>query len=287
MAAMFRRVAIVGVGMVGGSLGRACLARGLAETVVGIDPAPGVLEKALELGAVTEAAAFLRDGIAGADLVVLAAPVLASLALLDEIAPFVGQDTLVTDVCSTKGVLLKRAEEALPEYTLFVGGHPMAGSEKEGVGALDEHLFENAVYVLTGEGEALERMVGLVQGLGAVPLVMDAGKHDRLVAAVSHLPHMAASALVRSVAGLEMRAELLALAAGGFRDTTRVAMGSPQMWKDICLTNRENVVELLDRLVDELVSVRELVAAGNADGLLEHFREAREFRLQVPVRGKY
>lgn len=287
MAVLFRRVAIVGVGMVGGSLGRAMLSRGLVDEVVGIDATLGAVEQALGLGAITAAGDDL-SAVSDADLVILATPVNTTLRLLPELSAWLKAGAVVTDVCSTKADVVSRALEVLPDDVVFVGGHPMAGSEKQGVTALDENLFENAIYVLTvDESPASEKMAALVRGLGAVPLVMDAQKHDRLVAAISHLPHLVATALVSAVAGMKAeKNELLALAAGGFRDTTRVALGNPEMWKDICLTNRENILALMDQLMDEMMTVRRMVAAGAADGLTKHFREARDFRLQVPSRGK-
>ena len=287
MAVLFQRAVIVGVGMVGGSLGRAMLSRGLVREVVGIDATLGAMEQAVALGAVTAAGDDL-SAVSGADLVILATPVNTTLRLLWELPAWLQAGAVVTDVCSTKADVVSRAEEVLPAGVTFVGGHPMAGSEKQGVTALDENLFENAIYVLTAnESPALEKMAALVRGLGAVPLVMAAQKHDRLVAAISHLPHLVATALVSAVAGMKAeKNELLALAAGGFRDTTRVALGNPEMWQDICLTNRENILALLDQLVDELMSVRRMVATGAAEGLTKHFRAARDFRLQVPSRGK-
>ncbi|MCW3491299.1 prephenate dehydrogenase [Dethiobacter alkaliphilus] len=287
MGFIFERAALVGVGMVGGSLGRAMLGRGLVKDVVGIDPTGA--DKALELGAVTETAATLKEGVAHADLVVLAAPVMAVLELLPQLASLLKAGAVVTDVSSTKAMVMDKAAEVLPESVTFVGGHPMAGSEKDGVEALDENLFENAVYVLTyGAGDSQgDRVATLVEKLGAVPVKMDAGQHDRVVASVSHLPHMAASALAETVAANdEDRERIMTLAASGFRDTTRVAMGSPQMWRDICLTNHEHITDLMDTYIKELAEVRDLVASGDGTGLLEHFERARDFRRQVPGRGK-
>jgi prephenate dehydrogenase len=293
MGFLFQRVALIGVGMVGGSLGRAMLSRGLAREVVGIDTQPGVLKQALALGAVNRAASSLAEGVAGADLVVLAAPVMASIGLLPAIASHLSQGAIVTDVCSTKAEITKIAVATLPATTCFVGGHPMAGSEKDGVNALDENLFENAVYVLTAEAvkgmqlEPYQRVRTLVQELGAMVVEMDALQHDRVATYVSHLPHMAASVLAETVsANMDDRERIITLASGGFRDTTRIAMGNPQMWKDICLTNREQIVGLMERYIQELTDVRALVAAADGTGLVKHFERAKEFRLQVPSRGK-
>jgi prephenate dehydrogenase len=277
--------------MVGGSLGRALLTRKLAGEVVGVDPTPGVLEKALELGAVSSGAASLTAGVAGADLIVLATPVGTTLSLLSDLGMLVGEEkVLVSDVCSTKARVVSHAASVLPPTVSFIGGHPMAGSEKEGVEALDEALFENALYILTAASAsdpfALEAMEKLVKGLGAVPVVMEASQHDRVVAAISHLPHMVASALTQTAAGCtEYRNEMLALAAGGFRDTTRVAMGNPEMWKDICLSNSDNIIAMMDGFSKELATLRTLIAEGKEKALLAYFDQAREFRQRVPFRG--
>ncbi len=292
MSPAFKKALIIGVGMVGGSLGRALLARKLAAEVVGVDSVSGVLEKAVELGAVSYGAPSLADGVVGADLIILAAPVGATISLLTELATLVNdKNVLISDVCSTKAKIVSHAASVLPPTASFIGGHPMAGSEKEGVNALDEALFENALYILTASSGndpfALEAMEKLVKGLGAVPMVMDAAQHDRVVAAISHLPHMAASALAQTAAGCtNYRNELLSLAAGGFRDTTRVAMGNPEMWKDICLSNRDNILTMLDSYSKELTALRSLIAEGEENKLLAYLEQAREFRRQVPSRGK-
>jgi len=286
---LFRRVAIIGVGMMGGSLGRALLSRGLAGEVVGFDAAPVALRAAKVLGAISRSAASLAEVVSGAELVVLAAPVGAVIKLLPEVARLADKGSIITDVCSTKLQILKAAE-TLPEGISFVGGHPMAGSEKDGVVALDENLLEKAVYVLTpvgkGRPEILKKMAVLVRRLGAVPLILGAKEHDELVAAISHLPHLAATALVRTVEEKrEEREGLLKLAAGGFRDTTRVAMGNPKMWKDVYMSNRENIVPLLDEYIGQLERLRELTKLGDEDGLLAAFHDARNFRQQIPHRG--
>ena len=291
MARVFGQVTIIGVGMIGGSLGRALLARGLAKRVIGVDSSPAALSAAAALGAVSRGTLSLAEGLRGAELVILATPVMATLKLLPELGRLAGDTLLVSDVSSTKEQVVRVATGALPAFASFIGGHPMAGSDKAGVEALDENLFENALYILTTDEqtrpEALEAMRGLVQGLGAVPAVMDARRHDLLVGAVSHLPHLAATALVAAVAGKQdYKNELLALAVGGFRDTTRVALGDPEMWKDICLTNAENIVRLLDDYIGVLVRLRELTGRGDGEALLAGFRAASEFRRQVPHRSK-
>lgn len=283
----FSCAAIIGVGMLGGSLGKALLERGLAKEVVGYDRDKNVLDKALTLGAVTQGTLSLEEAVKKSDLVILAAPVMATLKLLPQIAPLLAAGTIVTDVCSTKKNIMVEALKVLPPTVAFVGGHPMAGSEKDGVEALDANLFENAIYVITSPyQDALARIKQLVQNLGAIPAEFPPDKHDELVAAVSHLPHLAATALVNAVAGMKETSELQLLAAGGFRDTTRIAMGSPQMWRDICLTNGDPICVMLDKLIKELQTLRRLVAEGDGEQLYTQFAQARQFRQNIPARDK-
>lgn len=290
MTQLFTQVAIIGVGMIGGSLGRALLSRGLAGEVVGFDIVQAETEKAKELGAVSRGASSLAECVSGAQLIVLAAPVGAAIKLLPEVARLADKGSIITDVCSTKQQLVQVAE-TLPDGVSFVGGHPMAGSERDGCQALDEMLFEQAVYILTptinSSAADLETMSALAHRLGAKPLVLEGGEHDQLVGAVSHLPHLAAAALVRTLEKKPwQRQRFLALAAGGFRDTTRVAMGNPEMWKDICLSNRETIAKLLADYIKELEYLRLLTLSGNEEALDGAFRLARDFRRQFRARAE-
>jgi prephenate dehydrogenase len=276
--------------MIGASLGRALLSRGLAGEVIGFDQAPAVLEAARGLSAISRGALTLAESLSGSQLVILATPAEAAVRLLPEVALLADKGSIISDVCSTKRQIVQAAER-LPAELSFVGGHPMAGSEKDGCRALDEGLFEDAVYVLTparnGDPAVLETMKTLVRQLGAKPLVLEAGEHDELVGAVSHLPHLAAAALVRTLERKSgQRQKYLTLAAGGFRDTTRVAMGNPEMWKDICLSNRENIDRLLTDYIRELTHLRLLTLFGDEEALTVFFRRAREFRRKFPVRGQ-
>jgi len=279
---LFGRVAVIGVGMIGASLGRALLSRRIAGEVAGFDTDQAMLETARALGAVSCTTSSLAECVSGAQLTVLATPVGTAVSLLPEVGRLAMPGSMISDVCSTKRQLVQVAE-MLPDGVSFVGGHPMAGSEKGGCQALDERLFEQAVYVLTpldnGDPLALETMQLLVRRLGADPLVLGAEEHDELVGTVSHLPHLAAVALALTVERkTEQREKLLLLAAGGFRDTTRIAMGSPEMWKDICLSNRENIERLLGLYIRELEYLRLIV--GDEKALVDTFQLAREFRRQ-------
>lgn len=279
------RVAVLGLGLMGGSLGLALRRTGLAASVAGYDVAPDTVERALARGAIDLACAAPGEAAAGADLVVLAAPVLAEKDLLTAVASVLAPTTVITDLGSTKRQVVEWARELLPDPLRFVGGHPMAGSERSGVEAASADLFQNAVWCLTPapwtDATALRLVAELAQRLGAAPLVLDAAEHDELVAGASHLPLVAAAALVRVATSSGEWAQMGRLAAGGFRDSTRVASGDIQMARDICLTNRDALVRWLDRYIGELSSVRDVLAAtdgSNGDTIARWFAEARRAR---------
>jgi prephenate dehydrogenase len=284
---LFERVAILGLGLMGGSLGLALRAvggasgaalkgrrtngalkggrAGVARVVAGYDAAPGVAERARARGAVDVACASVAEAVAGADLVVLAAPVLALRDLLRAIAPHLAPSAVVTDLGSTKAEVVGWAAESLPDPSCFVGGHPMAGSEWSGIEAADVDLYRACVWCLTPTPHtapaALARVTALVKRIGARPLLLDAAAHDAAVAAISHLPLVAAAALTLAAAGRPEWPLARRLAAGGFRDTTRVASGDPHMARDICLTNTQPLVECLDAYLAALHDLRERIAA--------------------------
>ena len=282
MAEQFGRAAVLGLGLIGGSLGLALRERNLATTVAGYDPLPGRAERARERGAITVTADSLAETVRGAELVVLAAPVGAIPTLMETIAPALDPAALVTDTGSVKRSVCAAAAARLPNPSRFVGGHPMAGREHSGIEAADAALFAGVVWCLTPESAtnraALGRLDALVRTLGATPLTLDADWHDVLVGGVSHLPLVAAAALVTTVADNPAAPNALELAAGGFRDTTRVASGSPIMARDIMLANADNVAAWLERYMAELAHLRALILAGNAEGIERAFTQAKSAR---------
>ena len=271
-----RRAQVVGMGLIGGSIGMALRERGW--TVTGYDREPAHAARALELGAVD---AVGTDG--NAHVTFVATPV---RAVADEVRQALeAGDGLVTDVGSVKGAIV----DAVGPEPRFVAGHPMAGSERDGVEGSDPNLFRGAVWVLTPtehtEGRAFAEVRSIVSALGAEVVSMPAEAHDRMVAVVSHVPHLTAATLMTlaSERSTDHRA-LLRLAAGGFRDMTRIASGHPAIWPDICAENRGAILDALDGLIAQLGEVREVVAGGEADRLRKLLEGAREARLNLPVR---
>ena len=279
----FRRVAVIGVGLIGGSFGMALRNRGLADEIVGVGRNEGRLQRAVELGAVDSWTLDLREGITGADLVYVATPVGLVLDFMEKVLPYVTPDCIITDAGSTKAEICRRADELVGDRAMFVGGHPMAGSEEAGIEAATGDLFEGTTYVLTPTSatkpEAVEKMRRVAEGIGARVLVMDPDAHDRCVAVISHFPHLMAAALVLlAEQESERNPDLLDLVAGSFKDMTRVAGSPPVLWRDICMSNVKSVSEAAAEfrlLVDRAV---ELMQAGDARSLEDWFAGAKSVR---------
>ncbi|MDY6918553.1 MAG: prephenate dehydrogenase/arogenate dehydrogenase family protein [Chloroflexota bacterium] len=276
-----KRIGIIGLGLIGGSLGLA-LRRAMADVdVVGFARRKEVASRAVERGAVGRAVPELRGVVRGADLVIIATPVLAVREVLAGIAESLDAGAVVTDVASTKAEVMRWAEEFLPPEVSFVGGHPMAGREVSGIDAADAGLFTGCTYCLvrgpSATREAVDRLEGLVRSIGARPLLIDASEHDMSVAAISHLPLLLSSALVSLTARSEEWPRMAGLASSGFRDVTRLASGSPEMSRDICLTNREAILRWLDGYVHELGELQRLLTEQDAQ-VEQFFRDVKERR---------
>ena len=268
------RAAIIGTGLIGGSIGMALRARGWY--VTGHDHDHTRAERAKALGALDEIGSD-----PDAEVTFVATPVSSVAAIARQAATPTG---IVTDVGSVKGPIV-----AAVDHPRFVGGHPMAGSEQEGVDGADPELFEGATWVLTPtehtDPEAYARLRSIVSSFGADVLAIPPDRHDALVAVVSHVPHLTAAALMTlAAAGAEEHTALLRLAAGGFRDMTRIAAGHPGIWPDICTENRDAIVAVLDGLVETLGGLREVVAAGDREALLTTLERARHARVNLPTR---
>jgi prephenate dehydrogenase len=275
------KIAVLGLGLIGGSLGLALRKAGVAKNIAGYDSNPDATRHALALGAITHLCHTGEEAVQQADMVVLATPILALPALLERIAPVLKPGALVTDTASTKAQVLTWAQTLLPANAVFVGGHPMAGREHSGIEAAEEGLFEGCSYCLTPTmetpPEAIAHLSAIVMRLGARPFVLDAERHDRLVAGISHLPFLLSSTLVQVLAREEDWPEMMNLAAGGFRDMSRLAAGSPTMYRDICLTNKQAILSWLDALAWQLERVRSLIAISD-DALEPYFAQAKQVR---------
>ncbi len=284
----YSTIAIVGIGLIGGSLALALRRAGFRGTILGVSR-PGSLETARRLGAIDEGFPYeqLADVAARSDLVVLASPILRILEHIDilgKAARRLRPGTVITDVGSTKREILQAATESLPEGVWFIGGHPLAGSERRGAAAADPFLFQNAYYVLT-PGPSVpqsetDRFAACVMTTGARPVILSARQHDRVAAAISHLPQLLAVNLVNFLDELgESREHGIHLAAGGFRDMTRIASSPYSVWRDILRTNREEVLKALDTFVEH---VKREAADLEESRLDAAFEKAARTRAEIP-----
>ena len=283
------RVLIIGLGLMGGSLGLALRSLGRGVEVGGFDLDLATATRAKELGAIDDIEPAGFPGLAGYQLVIVAVPVRAIPPLLARIAASASPGTILMDIGSTKAFVHRELAD-LPEHVFYIGGHPMTGSEVEGLAGADRHLYENAVWILTDpRGDEPERVAarnavtGLLEGIGALVVPMDPDQHDRIVSMTSHLPYLAAVALVNALRDrFPVAGEALSLAAGGFLDTTRVSAGPPPVYRDIVLTNAANIAAGIDLLVAELTRMRDAMTAGAGDALVASFGRARELRAALP-----
>lgn len=288
---LFDTACIVGVGLIGGSFGQAVRERGLVREVIGAVRREETATAAIQCGAVDSATTDLQEAARGADLIFMAPPVGQMESLCRQLAPVVQDNAVITDGGSTKGDIVENCTRIFGQKAHFVGGHPMAGSERTGVEAARANLFEGAIWVLTPSpqtpGPVLQSLVELVEGVGATPLLLNAQVHDALLAVTSHLPHITAAALVHLFSAAQTESELAGqLTAGGWRDSTRIAAGSPEMWRDICLANSAALQKGLDDLIEQLTTVRSLLVEENGDRLLEWFDKASVVRNKQACRPK-
>ncbi len=283
----FRQVLIVGVGLIGGSLGLALKKKGFPGRIIGVDE-PHVLEKALRRHAVDDPFPTdrLAEAAADADLVVLCTPIAEILSLLQTIGGYLKTGALVTDVGSIKRKIVETANIHMPAQCDFIGGHPMAGAEVRGIDGADPFLFENAAWVLTpgrpveeGKRRALGELLELI---GAKVLLLQPRLHDEIAAAVSHLPQMAAVALMNLVASRQKESPFfLKMAAGGFRDMTRIASSPFGIWRDICSANADQIESFIDAYIEELRHVKTILHDPKA--MEKYFNQAAGNRLSIPT----
>ena len=269
-----RRVAIIGTGLLGGSLGLALKRADSTLTICGVGRRQSSLDDALDAGAIDQAFMDVAPAVIGSDLVVLATPVGAFGSFLTEIRPHLKRGAVVTDVGSTKSAVVASASRILGAAGPFVGSHPMAGSEQKGARFARAELFEGATCIVTPTlrtpPTATGRIERLWRLLGMKVVRMTPAGHDKAVAAISHLPHLLSAMMM-----LEPAQEDLEVSAGGFRDVTRLAGGDAEMWRDILLTNRKAILAAIDRFDESMAALRDLLELSDADGIEQFLAEAR------------
>ncbi|NQE49418.1 prephenate dehydrogenase/arogenate dehydrogenase family protein [uncultured Herbaspirillum sp.] len=282
---MFKKVVIFGVGLIGGSFALALRRAGQAAHIVGVGRSVQSLERARELGIIDAFATDVAAAVAGADLILVAAPVAQTESILASIAPHLGEQAIVTDAGSTKSDVVAAARKALgARIAQFIPAHPIAGREKHGPEAALAELYEGKKVVITALPENTEADVETVaaawRACGAVIHRLSAQQHDAVFASVSHLPHVLAFALVDDIAAKPHAETLFQYAASGFRDFTRIAASSPEMWRDITLANRAALLTEVDAYLVQLQGIREMIAAGDGAAIEQVYANAQHARLQ-------
>jgi prephenate dehydrogenase len=279
----FRKITIIGVGLLGGSIGLAVRQRKLAGEIAGFVRRGASLKDCERVGAVDYATTDLLAAVSNSDLVILCTPLAQMRSLTEQILPALKRGAMVTDVGSVKADVVRELEPLVKKAgAYFVGSHPMAGAEKTGVAAARENLLENAVCVLTptkkSSANAVRKLEQFWKSLGARTLRLDAAQHDLLVSRSSHLPHVVAATLANLVLNPASPKTQAVLCATGFRDTTRIASGSPEMWRDIALANRKNLSRSVDAFVAGLKKFQGALKSGNAGAVEKIFATAKTRR---------
>jgi len=279
----FKKITLIGVGLIGGSLGLALKENRSNFKIIGVDKKE-IIEKAITRGAIDEGTVNLEEGIKEADIIIIATPVKTILDILTQINPFLKKGCLVTDTGSTKQQIVQKANKVLSEDVFFIGGHPMAGSEKYGIESAFSHLFRNKTYILTPTPKsnlgALKKISLLIKMIGAKELILDPLEHDRIVSAVSHLPQIIAVSLINAIGELALRgnsSNYFKAIGEGFKDMTRIASSPYKIWEDICDTNKENILEMIQEFKNHLEVIEDKLK-NDPNSLKEEFQKARKLR---------
>ena len=282
----FNKITIIGVGLIGGSFGFALKEKKPNFKIVGIDKQE-IIEKAIARGAIDEGTVNLKEGIKEADIVIIATPVKTILNILTQINPFLKKGCVVTDTGSTKGQIVERADKVLSKDIFFIGGHPMAGSEEYGIESANPHLFQDRTYILTPTKKsnliAIEKIFSLIKMIGANRLILNPLEHDRIVGAVSHLPQIIAVSLINMVSELiqkENNNNYFKAVGEGFKDITRIASSPYKIWEDICYTNKEIILEMIQEFRNYLGVIEDKLK-NDPSSLKEEFQKASKLRENI------
>lgn len=291
-APIYNRVALIGLGLIASSMAHAMRGKGLAGTIAGHAKSAETRATALEIGICDQVFDTAAEAVKGADLVVLAVPVGAMAAVALEIAPHLAPGCTVTDVGSVKQAVIEMVAPSMPANVTFIPGHPMAGTEYSGPRSGFATLFVNRWWLLTPidgtDPTAIARLQSLLEGMGAKVNTMDAAHHDQVLAVVSHTPHLIAYTMVGVADHLAQVAnsEVIEYSASGFRDFTRIASSDPTMWRDVFLTNREAVLDILGRFAEELFVLQRAIRMGDGDHLFDYFTRTRAIRRGIIEAGQ-
>lgn len=283
----FHKVGFIGLGLIGGSIAKKLRSLHPDCEIIATAGHESTIIEAYREGIINNSKLLEMKDFADCNYIFLCAPVQRNLAYLEELKPVIGSDCMITDVGSTKSEIHEKVIELGLEAN-FIGGHPMTGSEKTGILNANIYLLENAYYIITPTAstkpEIIDEFREFVLSLGSIPMVLDYKFHDYATATISHLPHMIAYSLVNLVQKIDTEDEKMkSIAAGGFKDITRIASSSPVMWQNICASNKEQVLRLMDLYMEELSDVRKLIADDNNDGMLEYFQSAKNYRDSIQI----
>ena len=281
----FSRVCVIGVGLIGGSIALGMRRLGLADEIVGFGRTERNLKDALRIGAITSFTRRIERAVDGCDLIILAVPVLTMPKLVKSARKYFREGAILTDVGSTKANLIKVIEPMLDERVEFVPAHPIAGREKSGARYSDPEIFRTRWTIITPARsttkDSLRKIKQLWEKLGSKVEVMKPELHDRIMAYVSHLPHIVAYSLVGALLEIDQRSPLLRFSAGGFRDFTRIAESSPEMWRDICLENREEIIKAIEKYEKEIAKIKHWIRKGKGLELKNFFARCKEVKERI------
>lgn len=279
----FNKVTIIGVGLLGASFALALRESGLCKTIYGYGRSEGNLKRAKEKGIIDNYSLDATSACESSDLILLATPVGVFKDIIETVRTSLKKGAIVTDVGSVKGGLVYEIEELMPDGVYYIGSHPIAGSDKSGIDDAKADLFNNARCIVTptenSNSTVKKIMVSLWESLGAKAETMEPYKHDEIYAAVSHLPHIVAYALVNTLG--DINSDYIEYAGQGFKDTTRIALSSPEIWRDISIFNKDNLIRLIDIFRDNLDRIENLLKASDAAGIEEEFLKAQELRKRL------
>lgn len=282
------KIGFIGLGLIGGSIAKKIKLNYPDCEIIATARRQETISEAFDMELISNSKLISLEAFADCDLIFLCAPVEKNLDYLRELKDIVSKQTIITDVGSTKTQIHKEVI-ALGLEKQFIGGHPMTGSEKTGISNANEYLLENAYYIITPTAESTQEQIdefyALIKELGSIPMVLDYEAHDYATASISHLPHMIAYTLVNLVKDIDDENETMkTIAAGGFKDITRIASSSPVMWESICMTNKEPIIDLMNKYIDSLQSLKKNIVNADSNELLDKFHSAKDYRDSITVR---